>query len=103
MMPEKSGKPQARAIPRHRGRATRNTTIPDLKSANKFFEVMFKFFDVVNYRATALGADPVQLKKLNFWRGGVDLTYRRQVGGIFDIEQVGGHEPVKAGKMLVIK
>jgi hypothetical protein len=36
--PDNSGAPEASAIPRHKGRATRNTTRPALKSAKRVAE-----------------------------------------------------------------
>jgi hypothetical protein len=35
--PENKGAPDAKAIPRHRGNATRNTTTPERKSFEKYF------------------------------------------------------------------
>ena len=32
IMPERIGAPEANAMPRHSGKATRNTTVPDKKS-----------------------------------------------------------------------
>lgn len=36
IIPEKAGAPEARAIPRHKGNATRKTTREDLRSALRF-------------------------------------------------------------------
>jgi hypothetical protein len=47
MIPEKSGAPDARAMPRHSGTATKNTTILAgrslLSSLNMFFDSIFNY------------------------------------------------------------
>ena len=42
--PEKSGAPEAKAIPKHRGRATKNTTIDDRRSEDQKFR---KFINTI--------------------------------------------------------
>src|SRR5690606_23329984 len=45
IIPENKGAPLANAIPKHKGRATKKTTSPDLKSVFKYFKLkVFIFF-----------------------------------------------------------
>src|SRR6188508_3319029 len=53
IIPAKGGAPLATAIPKQRGKATKNTTIPDSRSDFKYFVVSFillaKFFKEIIY------------------------------------------------------
>src|SRR5690606_38123697 len=48
MIPENKGAPLAKAIPKHKGKATKKTTSPDLKSDFKYFKLNVFIFFLVN-------------------------------------------------------
>ena len=45
--PENKGAPEPRAMPKHNGNATKNTTTDAEKSAPKFLKIFFIFLDLV--------------------------------------------------------
>jgi UDP-N-acetylglucosamine pyrophosphorylase len=68
IIPEKSGAPDANAIPKHNGKATKKTTKPAEKSVLKFAN-KFIFFDILKYKMVDIRKNEVNKSKriLLFW------------------------------------